>query len=91
MKRRRTIPRWLVITVAAYLGGVVLWFDFFFWVAATLAAFTAGLIAFAAVVGLVMHLVAPDIWSTEDRTREWAFAPQTDPWVIRTRNDPPRP
>lgn len=70
MMRRVQPPRWLVIPTTLYLIGVLLWFDFFFWMAVVFGAFIGYLLAFVAVVGGVMHLVAPDSLSAEHRNRD---------------------
>ena len=64
------LPRWLLISIAVYLVGVVLWFDFFFWLAVAVGASVVGLVAFLATVGVVMHLVSPNIWAPQDRAPE---------------------
>ena len=63
-------PRWLLLSLALYLVGVVLWFDVFFWMALTIGAFSAGLIALLTIVGVAMRLLAPNTWSGGKRTRD---------------------
>ncbi len=62
MTTRIQLPRWLVVTIVTYLVGVALWFDFFFWLAVTFAAFLAYLFAFLAVIGVLMKLISPEDW-----------------------------
>ncbi len=62
MTTRIPPSRWLAAGIVRYLVGVALWFDFFFWLAVTFAAFLAYLIAFLAVVGVLMKLISPEDW-----------------------------
>lgn len=62
MKRRRSFPVWLPIALAIGVATAVIWPDGALWAGVTAAAFVSTLVAFVAIVGVVMSVVFGDRW-----------------------------
>lgn len=62
MKLRRSSPVWLPIALAAGVAAAVIWPEGALWAGVTAAAFVSMLLAFVAIVGVVMSVVFGDRW-----------------------------